>query len=95
MSPSPTSVICQSKELAGAPGPLLKSIPSLTWKSGKRSGMFHGYSYGLKPGKRDWPTYDQKMSSSKNTSLGSVSSSITSYSRVPPSSANSPEWWCW
>jgi hypothetical protein len=82
MSPSPTSVICQPNDTGPGPGcgvsALLKSIPSLTWKSGKRSGMYHGYSCGLKPGKRDWPTYAQKMSSSKNTSRGSVSSRMTS-----------------
>jgi hypothetical protein len=32
-------------------------MPSFTWNSGKRSGIDQGYSCGLNPGKRDWPTY--------------------------------------
>ena len=41
------------------------------------------------------PTYAQKMSSWKKTSLGSVSSIRTSYSRVPSTTANSEEWLWW
>ena len=50
MSPSPTSVIVHPN--AGPPF----ITPSFTWKSGKRFGWSQGYSCGLNPGKRDWPT---------------------------------------